>query len=247
MSFTARKKIAKERGAEPNAFEQTVAQVRERKREEEERKEMEKKRIGERDRAAIGRRRLRSRSSSKHHHHSQFFLSFSKKTLQALFDLEATNAELKPDLRDLFISGATEVDAGGRKAVVLHVPYRLQRSFQKVQPRLVRELEKKFSGRDVVLVANRRVQRPASDGKATSRPRSRTLTAVHAAILGDVVHPTEIVAQRVRFRADGSRVLKVYLDPKDRNAAEAKLDTFGAVYKKLTGKEAVFEVKAQEA
>ena len=115
------------------------------------------------------------------------------------------------------------------------------------QPRLVRELEKKFSGRDVVLVADRRVQRPASNGKATSRPRSRTLTAVHAAILGDVVHPTEIVAQRVRFRADGSRVLKVYLDPKDRNAAEAKLDTFGAVYKKLTGKEAVFEVKQQES
>lgn len=28
MSFTARKKIAKERGAEPNAFEQTVAQVK---------------------------------------------------------------------------------------------------------------------------------------------------------------------------------------------------------------------------
>ena len=172
-----------------------------------------------------------------------------KKQLEkALFDLEATNAELKPDLRDLFISGATEVEnAGGRKAVVLHVPYRLQRSFQKVQPRLVRELEKKFSGRDVVLVADRRVQRPATNGKATSRPRSRTLTAVHAAILGDVVHPTEIVAQRVRFRADGSRVMKVYLDPKDRNAAEAKLDTFGAVYKKLTGKEAVFEVAPQEA
>ena len=170
-----------------------------------------------------------------------------KNSTQALFDLEATNAELKPDLRDLFISGATEVDAGGRKAVVLHVPFRLQRSFRKVQPRLVRELEKKFSGRDVVLVADRRVQRPASDGRATSRPRSRTFTAVHAAILGDVVHPTEVVGQRVRFRADGSRVMKVYLDPKDRNAAEAKLDTFGAVYKKLTGKEAVFEVGPQES
>ena len=195
---------------------------------------------------AAGCRRLRSGRSL-------FFPPFpsstpqKKNSTQALFDLEATNAELKPDLRDLFISGATEVDAGGRKAVVLHVPFRLQRSFRKVQPRLVRELEKKFSGRDVVLVADRRVQRPASDGRATSRPRSRTLTAVHAAILGDVVHPTEVVGQRVRFRADGSRVMKVYLDPKDRNAAEAKLDTFGAVYKKLTGKEAVFEVGPQES
>ena len=99
----------------------------------------------------------------------------------------------------------------------------------------------------MVLVADRRVQRPASNGKATSRPRSRTLTAVHAAILGDVVHPTEIVAQRVRFRADGSRVLKVYLDPKDRNSTEYKLDTFAGVYKKLTGKDVVFEFPAVEA
>lgn len=244
MSFTARKKIAKERGAEPNAFEQTVAQVREERKTEQAPKERDKIRDQE---SCRGRRRLRSDNAHTSFPSSFFLLQPQKTSLQALFDLEATNAELKPDLRDLFISGATEVDAGGRKAVVLHVPYRLQRSFQKVQPRLVRELEKKFSGRDVVLVADRRVQRPASNGKATSRPRSRTLTAVHAAILGDVVHPTEIVAQRVRFRADGSRVMKVYLDPKDRNAAEAKLDTFGAVYKKLTGKEAVFEVAPQEA
>ena len=33
MSFTARKKIVKERGAEPDDFEKTVAQVREERRE----------------------------------------------------------------------------------------------------------------------------------------------------------------------------------------------------------------------
>jgi len=162
---------------------------------------------------------------------------------KALFDLEATNAELKADLRDLFISGAAEVDTGAaRRAVVVRVPFRLLKAFHRVQARLVRELEKKFSGRDVVIVADRRVMRPPSNGKAIARPRSRTLTAVHAAILGDLVHPTEIVGQRVRYHLDGSRVLKVYLDPKDRNTTEAKLDTFGAVYKKLTGKDAVFEV-----
>ena len=35
--------------------------------------------------------------------------------------------------------------------------------------------------------------------------------------------------------------VQVYLDPKDRNSTEYKLDTFGSVYKKLTGKEVVFE------
>ena len=42
--------------------------------------------------------------------------------MQALFDLEATNSELKGDLRDLYITGAAEVDVGStRKAIVIHV------------------------------------------------------------------------------------------------------------------------------
>lgn len=58
------------------------------------------------------------------------------------------------------------------------MPYRLLKAFHKIQQRLVRELEKKFSGKDVVLIANRRILPPSSTGKATDRPRSRTLTAV---------------------------------------------------------------------
>ena len=43
-------------------------------------------------------------------------------SLQALFDLEATNSELKGDLRDLYITSAAEVDVGGsRKAIIIHV------------------------------------------------------------------------------------------------------------------------------
>ena len=42
--------------------------------------------------------------------------------MQALFDLEATNAELKSDLRDLYITSAAEVDvSSGRKAIIIHV------------------------------------------------------------------------------------------------------------------------------
>jgi small subunit ribosomal protein S7e len=36
---------------------------------------------------------------------------------------------------------------GNRKAVVIHVPYRLRKAFRKIHVRLVRELEKKFSGK----------------------------------------------------------------------------------------------------
>ncbi|KAK9808041.1 hypothetical protein WJX73_007881 [Symbiochloris irregularis] len=190
--FSARKKIAKEKGAEPDEFEDSVA--------------------------------------------------------QAIFDLEATNSELKGDLRDLYITSAKEVDVGSaRKAIIIHVPFRLLKSFHKIQQRLVRELEKKFSGKDVVLIANRRILRPVTTGRSNDRPRSRTLTAVHEAMLEDLVFPTEIVGKRIRYKSDNSRTLKVLLDPKERNTTEYKLETFGSVYKRLTGKDVVFEFPPNES
>ena len=47
-------------------------------------------------------------------------------------------------------------------------------------------------------------------------------------------------------RLDGSKVLKVLLDPKDRNSAEYKTETFAGVYKKLTGQDVAFEFPVQE-
>lgn len=93
--------------------------------------------------------------------------------------MEATNQDFKTDLRDLYISSAQLIDVTPSKnAIIIHVPYRLLKGFQKIQQRLVRELEKKFSGKDVVLVANRRIMPRTKSGSSKARPRSRTLTSV---------------------------------------------------------------------
>jgi small subunit ribosomal protein S7e len=170
---------------------------------------------------------------------------FEKSVGQALDELEKSGSEIKAELRELFITSAKEVDCGGGKsAVVLFVPYRLLTKFHKVQTRLVRELEKKFSGKNVIIIAQRKIlPRERKNGRLApqKRPHTRTLTAVHDAILEDMVYPTEIVGRRTRYKVDGSRQMKVYLDPKDQNNAEYKTETFGHVYKNLTGKDVVFE------
>ncbi|OAY34766.1 40S ribosomal protein S7 [Manihot esculenta] len=173
---------------------------------------------------------------------------FEESVAQAFFDLENTNQELKSDMKDLYINSAIQIDvAGNRKAVVIHVPFRLRKAYRKIHVRLVRELEKKFSGKDVILIATRRILRPPKKGSAVQRPRSRTLTAVHEAMLEDIVLPAEIVGKRTRYRIDGSKIMKVFLDPKERNNTEYKLETFAAVYRKLSGKDVVFEFPVTEA
>ena len=97
------------------------------------------------------------------------------------------------------------------------------------------------------MLASRRIlPRPKRSNRSRTsqtqkRPRSRTLTAVHDAILGDLVYPVEIVGKRVRTREDGSKVLKVVLDEKERGGVDYRLDTYSEVYRRLTGRGVGFE------
>merc|ERR1712198_562082 len=102
----------------------------------------------------------------------------------ALMELES-NSDLMAQLRELFIRSAQEVEIGKGKKAVVFVPVPQLKAFQKIQVRLVRELEKKFSGKHVVFIAQRKIlakpTRKANKLKQ-KRPRSRTLVAVHNAV-----------------------------------------------------------------
>jgi len=163
---------------------------------------------------------------------------------QALLELEM-NSDLKANLHELHITGAKEIEVASKKAIVIFVPVPQLRSYQKIQPRLVRELEKKFSGKHVVFIAQRRIlPKPTRKTRRTNkqkRPRSRTLTAVHDALLEDLCFPSEIVGKRTRVKLDGTRLIKVHLDKSQQTNVEHKTETFAAVYKKMTGKDVTFE------
>ena len=58
------------------------------------------------------------------------------------------------------IEGARDINvAPGKTAVCVMVPFFQHAQWQKIQDRVSRELEKKFSGRDVIFVAQRKVMR----------------------------------------------------------------------------------------
>ncbi|KAK8324523.1 hypothetical protein V6Z12_A12G304500 [Gossypium hirsutum] len=125
----------------------------------------------------------------------------------------------------LKIITSSQIDvSSSRKAVVIHVPYRLSKAFRRVHVKLVRELEKKFSGKDVILISTRRILRPPKKGSAVQRPRT-----VHEAMLEDIILPGEIVGKLIDANAH-SFFATLY-----------KLETFSAVYRKLAEKDVVFE------
>ncbi|XP_049710705.1 40S ribosomal protein S7-like [Elephas maximus indicus] len=164
---------------------------------------------------------------------------------QALLELEM-NSDLKAQLREVNITAAKEIEVvGGWKAITIFVPVPQMNSFQKLQVRLVRELEKKFSGKHVVFFVQRRIPPQPTRKSCTKNKqkhlRSCTLAAIHDAILEDLVFPSEIVAKKIRVKLDGSQLIKVHLDKAQQNNVEHKVETFSGVYKKLTGKDVNFE------
>ena len=167
---------------------------------------------------------------------------------RALTELELVK-DLAGDLKDLQFVSAREVECpGGKTAVVIFVPFKQHKKFQKIQSRLIRELEKKLSGKHICILAQRTIM--SKNFKRSSpnelRPRSRTLTSVHASILDDIVYPVQIVGKRTRMRLDGSKCLKIYLDPKDVKEVDYKLKTFGSVYTKLTNSQVDFLFPSSE-
>eukprot|EP00178_Gracilaria_changii_P008458 TRINITY_DN25701_c0_g1_i1.p1 TRINITY_DN25701_c0_g1~~TRINITY_DN25701_c0_g1_i1.p1 ORF type:complete len:207 (+),score=27.61 TRINITY_DN25701_c0_g1_i1:31-621(+) len=158
---------------------------------------------------------------------------------KAIFDLEVNNKNLKTPLTNLYINTVKEVEVHGKKALVIFFPLRFIRKFHKIQRQLVVELEKKFGGATVVMIAQRKIARkPKSNLRSIQR--SRTMQAVHDAILDDICYPSDIVGKRIRYHPDGSKVIRVYLDGTEKDRTENRVDIFQSIYKKLTGKEVKF-------
>ena len=155
--------------------------------------------------------------------------------------------DLAEPLKTFKMTAAKEVEvAEDKKAIVIFVPHKLFKAFRLIQSRLTTELEKKFEGRPVIFIAQRTIlsKNYARAHKFSGvRPHAYTVTAVHDAIIDDLIYPCECVGKHTKISPDCGKVVKVFLGAQGQQEVENKLDAFTSVYKKLTSKNLVFEFK----
>merc|ERR1712223_2043679 len=166
---------------------------------------------------------------------------------QAVLDIQNnSDSAMKAQLMQLHMVAAKEFDVGGRNAIVISVPAPQVASWRKIQEKLVRELEKKFSNKHVIIVGHRKIM-PEEKRKASAncykqkRPISRSIKQVHENVLEDIVFPSIIIGKRIRYKNDNKRFIKAFLNKSNQGDTEHKTATFSAVYKRLTGKNVMFE------
>ena len=160
-------------------------------------------------------------------------------TAKTLTAFENSNKDIQRDLRMVFINSVTEMtfeqsDGSESKYILIKIPYRSTQFYKKVQGQMIDHLENKFKW-PVIVVINRTIDSKRKiSHPSQKRPRSRTLKAVHQAILNDVVVPSSIVGRRARISKMTGHTQTVYLDPLDKQFVEEKLEAMANAYAKLT-------------
>ena len=99
---------------------------------------------------------------------------------------------------------------------------------------VVAHLEQGFKWPVIVIASRNIVSKRAIHHRTQMRPRSRTLTEVHAAVLEDICYPATVTGKNTRVTLDGKKHIKLSLDPLDREKVEDKLDAMASIYSKLT-------------
>ena len=170
------------------------------------------------------------------------------KPTQAEEHVEFHLNELKGDIGEgLSLRRADVLDVGAaQKVCVLVAPFPLLSAWRKLFKGVVEKLEKAGDGQHhVVLMADRTQTGAGAWARNLKtngvRPRSRSLKAVHEALLDDIVYPADIVSKRLLVKADGSRLLKVTLSSKEKNFLQDKVDSIQGVYAALTQKKLAIE------
>merc|ERR1719197_313400 len=160
--------------------------------------------------------------------------------------LTALEQKGEVSLKGVFINSTEQVEYKREDGSMGHyrlirIPFRSLERFSKVRSAVIEHCES-LANCPVLFVANRTIiSKRAKHHPSQMRPRSRTLIAVHQAILNDIVAPSSIVGRRTRATMDGKNHERVFLDPLDKEMMQDKTEALSHAYQKLTTRRLHFE------
>merc|ERR1712032_25538 len=158
---------------------------------------------------------------------------------KTLVAFENGNQDIQQHLKFVYFNSAEEVefkqaDDTMSKYILIRIPFRSLAYFRKVGSKVIDHLETKYKW-PIIVIANRTIQSKRAKTHASQmRPRSRTLKAVHAALLQDIVVPSSVTGRTTRISQDSGTQERVFLDPLDKHLVESKIDCMAHAYAKLT-------------
>ena len=128
-------------------------------------------------------------------------------------------------------------------AVVVYLPYIFIRDNKQMIPKLVNEIQKRRNQHAFIVAKRTTINKKAAFSQRI--PRSRTLTSVNDAILDDLIAPAQVIGKRIRYRLNGSQLIKIFLNEESRAFLENKTHLIAQLYFALTNRKIAFEFRPE--
>lgn len=137
----------------------------------------------------------------------------------------------------------TNEDKKTTTSIVVYLPFIFTRDHKALIPKIVNEIQKRRN-QNAFVISKRTVINKNADFKQVI-PRNRTLTSVYDAVLEDLINPALIIGKRIRYRLNGSQLVKIFLNEESRAFLENKTNLIAQLYFALTNRKVVFEFRPE--
>lgn len=137
----------------------------------------------------------------------------------------------------------TNEDKKTTTSIVVYLPFIFIRDHKALIPKIVNEIQKRRN-QHAFVISKRTVINKNADFKQMI-PRNRTLTSVYDSVLEDLLNPGLIIGKRIRYRLNGSQLVKIFLSEESRAFLESKTSLIAQLYFALTNRKVAFEFRPE--
>jgi small subunit ribosomal protein S7e len=147
------------------------------------------------------------------------------------------------------IAGAKEYtirpEAGeSQKVLLIYVPYSSLADVHKNLVKLIVEIEKKKSILTFIIAKRTIISKRVKVHASLTRPRNRTLTAVHDSILEDLIYPANVTGRRIRYHGTKNPTYRIFINEEAEKFLDQRIGAIKLLYKALTNRNTDIQFKS---